>query len=60
MFATQQEIFEWLSLDTQNVDRFLRSINNILKNNIVLVVNDEESHAITAFRSFRKNKRIRR
>jgi hypothetical protein len=60
MFVTHQEMLGWLAIDAKNVDRFIRSLEKIMKGHIILVFNDKEDLAITSFRAFNKTKKVKR
>lgn len=58
MFTTQQEMLDWLAIDSRNTDRFLRSLDKIINGRIVLILEDD--FAITSFRLFKKNRKVKR
>jgi len=60
MFANHQEMLSWLAIDTKNADRFIRSLEKIMKGHLILIFNDEEDLAITSFRAFKKNIKVKR
>lgn len=60
MFTTHQEMLEWLAVDNRHADRFMKSIDKIIKGSIVLVVDEFETRMITAMRAFKKNRKVRK
>jgi hypothetical protein len=51
-------MLDWLAIDSRNTDRFLRSLDKIINGRIVLILEDD--FAITSFRLFKKNRKVKR
>jgi len=60
MFSTQDELLSWMSTDNRNIERFLSSMEKIMRGKMVLIMNETEERAITAFWLYKKNLRVRR
>jgi len=60
MFSTQDELLSWMSTDNRNIERFLSSLEKIMRGKMVLIMNETEERAITAFWLYKKNLRVRR
>lgn len=60
MFSTSQELFSWLATSSTNVERFLHSLEKIMKGDMVLILGNNEEIAVTAFRPYKKNLRVRK
>jgi hypothetical protein len=60
MFSNQVEILSWMQDDCKNIEKFMNALDKIMRGKLVLIMDEAGQRGITAFWSYKRNKRVRR